>query len=65
MSTAGVVPVESKSAKKRKAKAEAAAATGGDTTPTGELSAPTTDTHSSTNGVDSLGESSFIKDLTK
>ncbi|KIW92991.1 uncharacterized protein Z519_06840 [Cladophialophora bantiana CBS 173.52] len=65
MSTTSTVPVESKSAKKRKAKADAAAANGGAVTPTIEAPVPTTETHPTTNGVDSHGESQFIKDLTK
>ncbi|KIX99201.1 uncharacterized protein Z520_04777 [Fonsecaea multimorphosa CBS 102226] len=64
MSTAGTVPVESKTAKKRKAKAEAAAANGDAVTPTVET-APAPETHPTTNGVDSHAESPFIKELTK
>ncbi|EXJ61075.1 hypothetical protein A1O7_05228 [Cladophialophora yegresii CBS 114405] len=62
MSTTASVPVENKSAKKRKGKGEAAA--GGAVTPSLEASAPA-ETHPTTNGVESHGESSFIKDLTK
>ena len=64
MSAAGAVPVDSKSAKKRKAKADAVAANDGASSPTGEATAPS-EPHPATNGGDSLAESSFIKDLTK
>ncbi|OAP57844.1 hypothetical protein AYL99_08582 [Fonsecaea erecta] len=65
MSTSGSVPVESKTAKKRKAKTEAVGANGGAVTPTVETAVPTTETHPTTNGVDAHGESPFIKELTK
>ncbi|OQV07865.1 hypothetical protein CLAIMM_12223 [Cladophialophora immunda] len=65
MSTASTVPVESKTAKKRKAKTEAAAANGGAVTPTVESAVPAAEGHPTTNGVDSYAESPFIKDLTK
>ncbi|KAJ9602009.1 hypothetical protein H2200_013568 [Cladophialophora chaetospira] len=65
MSTAGTVPVESKSAKKRKAKAEVVAPNGGVSSPAGEPTAPANESNPATNGGDSFGESSFIKDLTK
>ena len=59
------MPIESKSAKKRKAKADAAAVNGGETTPTAEASAPATETHPTTNGADSLAESPVVKELHK
>jgi len=65
MSTSGTVPVESKTAKKRKAKAEATAANGDAVTPTVETAVPATEAHPTTNGVDSHGESPFIKELQK
>lgn len=59
MSSAAAIPVDSKSAKKRKTKTEAAPALGGAVTPPTEA----TDIHS--NGTEPQNESQYIKDLTK
>ncbi|KAK5044996.1 hypothetical protein LTR84_010144 [Exophiala bonariae] len=59
MSSSGVVPVDSKSAKKRKTKTEAPVSSGV-ATPSVEAAA---DSH--TNGADSQPESPYIKELTK
>ncbi|KAH0828454.1 hypothetical protein AYO21_00409 [Fonsecaea monophora] len=65
MSTAGTVPVESKTAKKRKAKGEAATTNGGTVTPTVETAVSASEMNPTTNGVDSHADSPFIKDLLK
>ena len=65
MSTHVTVPIDSKSAKKRKAKAETVATTGGDITPVAEATLPTSEFHSTANGFDSLAENAFIKELIK
>lgn len=61
MSSAAPVPVDSKSAKKRKAKTESAPVPGGAATPPAEA-APG---DANTNGVESQHDSQYIKDLTK
>jgi hypothetical protein len=61
MSSAAPVPVDSKSAKKRKAKTESAPVPSGAATPPAE--AAPADAH--TNGVESQHDSQYIKDLTK
>ncbi|KAI1614811.1 hypothetical protein EDD37DRAFT_609297 [Exophiala viscosa] len=62
MATANTVPVDSKSAKKRKAKGETAPSTNGTASPS--IEGPTTEAHPTANGgPDIPGESSFIKDL--
>ncbi|KEF51250.1 uncharacterized protein A1O9_12600 [Exophiala aquamarina CBS 119918] len=61
MSAVAPVPVDSKSAKKRKAKGETAPAPSGAATPPAET--VLVDTH--TNGMESQTDSQFIKDLTK
>lgn len=61
MSSAPPVPVDSKSAKKRKAKGETAPVTGGVATPPAET--VVVDTHA--NGVESQTDSPYIKELTR
>jgi hypothetical protein len=65
MSTAGTVPVDSKSAKKRKAKIEATSASGSATMSNVEANVPPTETQNATNGFDAFHDSPFLKDLTK
>jgi hypothetical protein len=64
MSAPVVVSVESKSAKKRKAKTEAAVPNS-TPSPVGEITNTATDSHPATNGIDQLAESSIVRDLTK
>ena len=63
MSTPGVVPVESKSAKKRKTKGDNPAPGSGADTPTIDATTEPSDVNPPTNGVDSHGDSSFIKEI--
>lgn len=63
MSAAGTVPVDSKSAKKRKVKGEGAPVESGAATPS--IDAMTTDAPATTNGVDALGESNFLKEIAR
>ncbi|KAK7902383.1 hypothetical protein LTR67_002028 [Exophiala xenobiotica] len=63
MSTAGTVPVDSKSAKKRKARAEKSTSESDAAAPS--VDATTTEAQPTTNGVDSRTDSSIIKDLQK
>lgn len=63
MSAAGTIPVDSKSAKKRKVKGEGAPVESGAATPL--IDEMTTESPATTNGVDALGESNFLKEITR
>ena len=63
MSTATTVPVDSKSAKKRKAKGENPTTGSGVATPSVE--ATTSELPATTNGVDSHAESPYIKEISR